>query len=95
MISANKQQSVNSMHKYTAVNPVSTEDINQINLRLQSPLNKYYSLYLKQYEFKNKSPELFASFAIHYNKGHRGLSLHVDDSTYTVNFCLQNSAQGN
>lgn len=64
-------------------------------MMLAKPLDKYYSLSLKQYEFKQKHPELFASFAITYNQGHKGLNLHVDDSTYTVNFCLSNSAIGN
>jgi hypothetical protein len=87
--------SANSMHKYTSVNPLSPEDVNAINNAVSKPLNEYYNLYLKNFAFKNNNPEPFFSFAITYHKGHRGLSLHTDDSTYTVNLCLQNSATGN
>ena len=83
------------MHKYTSINPISAQDIQTINETLRKPLNEYYSLYLKHLQFKRAEPELFASFAITYNTGHKGLSLHTDDSIYTVNFCLLNSAQGN
>lgn len=62
---------------------------------LTRPLDRYYSQYLPHYCFNKKDPELFASFGIAYDKGHKGLQLHVDDSDYTVNFCLSNSAVGN
>ena len=45
--------SVNSMHKYTGANPLSTEEVNTINNILKGPLNEYYKLYLKNFAFKN------------------------------------------
>lgn len=87
--------SANSMHKYTSVNPLSPEEVHSINETLKGPLNEYYSLYLKNFAFKNPAPEPYFSFAITYNAGHKGLALHTDDSTYTVNLCLQSSAAGN
>lgn len=56
MIRNTKKGSVNSMHKYTSTNPISGEDVASINERLKKPLDEYYSLYLKQMEFKNKDP---------------------------------------
>jgi hypothetical protein len=87
--------SANSMHKYTSVNPLSSDDVQAINETLKGPLNEYYTLYLKNLAFKNDKPEPFFSFGITYNPGHKGLAMHKDDSTYTVNFCLRNSASGN
>jgi hypothetical protein len=87
--------SKNSMHKYTAANPLSPEDVSIVNSILKGPLNEYYNLYLKNFAFKNPNPEPFFSFGISYNGGHKGLALHKDDSTYTVNFCLLNRATGN
>ena len=94
-IQNSQQPSVNSLHKYTSKSPISLEDVNTINQRVKGPLDKYYAQYLKNYEFKNKNPELFASFGIRYDQGHQGLSYHTDDSTYTINLCIKNQAKGN
>lgn len=83
------------MHKYTSANPLSPEDVSIVNSIIKGPLNEYYSLYLKNFAFKNPNPEPFFSFGITYNGGHKGLALHKDDSVYTVNFCLLNEAVGN
>lgn len=82
------------MHKYTSANPFTEADIEIINKRVSSNLNAYYEQYLKQFEF-NPETKLHAAFSITYNQGHKALALHTDDSTYTVNFCLNNSAKGN
>lgn len=94
-ISNTKQPSVNSLHKYTSPCPLSHEDIAKLNLTIQGPLDNYYTHYLKQYTFKNKQPEPILTFGITYDSGHQELQLHFDDSTYTVNLCLRNSAEGN
>jgi hypothetical protein len=94
-IKNSKETSVNSLHKYTAVNPIAAEDIRKMNMMLREPLNKFYSQYLKHYEFGRKEPELFASFGISYDQGHKGLQLHIDDSVYTINLCLHSTARGN
>jgi hypothetical protein len=64
-------------------------------MKISKNLNMYYSIYLKDLEFKKRDPKFFVGFGIVYNKGHKGLALHTDDSTYTVNFCLSNTASGN
>jgi hypothetical protein len=51
-IANNKQPSVNSMHKYTSPSPLSPIDVQNINMKLSSPLDKYYSLHLKHFQFK-------------------------------------------
>lgn len=83
------------MHKYTSVQPISSNDCQAINRICAAPLAEYCSLYLKQYDFSNKEPTYHGGFAITYNQGHKGLSLHKDDSQYTVNFCLSNKSEGN
>lgn len=88
-------KSKKSMHKYTAANPLSPEDVSIVNSILKGPLNEYYNLYLKNFAFKNPNPEPFFSFGITYNGGLKGLALHKDNSTYTVNLCLLNRATGN
>ncbi len=79
------------MHKYTSVQPISAIDVEHINAVCVAPLNEYCTAYLKQYSI-NTDATHHGGFAITYNEGHRGLALHTDDSSYTVNMCLGSSA---
>jgi hypothetical protein len=83
-IKNNIHKSENSMHSYTSDAALTNSDINNINERLWYFVREYYELW------DNKKPEYHGGFSLIYNSSYeKKLDLHMDDSLYTVNLCLQ------
>jgi hypothetical protein len=83
-IKNNIHKSENSMHTYTCDTSLLNSDIQNINERLWYFVREYYELW------DSKKPEYHGGFSLIYNSSYeKKLDLHMDDSLYTVNLCLQ------
>jgi hypothetical protein len=80
----NINMSSNSMHKYTSEIPFEINEIEKINNILWYFIREYYELW------NEKMPKYSGGFSLIYNNDFdKKLDLHIDDSIYTINMCIQ------
>ena len=88
-INSTENQNINTMHKYSYKNPFQINMINNLN----EIIFPEFSSLCKRIQQKN--PKYSFGFGISYNESQKDLKLHIDDSLYTINMCIENSAEGN
>lgn len=85
-------KSCNTLHKTTHANPIHEPELTQL-------LSSIDTVATKLLELPPRNHSLHAQFGISYesdSKDHnQKLELHMDDSTYTINLCLENTAISN
>lgn len=81
---------INSMHKYSYDNPLPLEQIHSLNNTLFPFIREFYEMY------NHLHTNYYSGFSIYYDKFHnKKLDIHTDDSLYTMNLCLKNTAEDN
>jgi hypothetical protein len=84
-----KNESINSMHKYSTQIPLTQKEVTSLITETWKFVKVFYKL------DKYQEPYLYAGFMIKYSENKDSkLNLHTDDSLYTINICLENTTTG-
>lgn len=85
-----KNDEINTLHKYSCENPIDSKTCQEINEVLFFFLREFLEIWNK------KCPKYYSGFGIVYDTySQKTLKLHKDDSFYTINMCLESTAEGN